>query len=335
MNRPTRPARSVSRSRPQRRVRKAPAPKPTPLLEKPPKVSGGFHQRAIRQALSQFRSGSMAHWTTIVVIALSLTIYGVFALLITNANMVLEQWRGDNLIAVFLDIHANQNQMDSVYQKLADTPGVIELNAVSPTDALQRMKALLGTEAGLLNGLDENPLPYSLEFKLSTGHEHKIKALAQQATAWEGVDAVTYNRQWVERLDLVVSSVRMGGNVLSFLLLTAVAFIISNTLKLTIVARKDEIEVMRFIGATNGFIKAPFVYEGVFQGVLGAFGALLLMILFHQLAAHAIQNLGNSFGFTLILVPLPWVQSMFILGIGIVLGLIGAMLSTMRFLHER
>ncbi|ABK46092.1 cell division protein FtsX [Magnetococcus marinus MC-1] len=333
MNRPTR---SVSRSRPQRRMRKTAPMTPTiPQPTKPPKLSGGFHHRAIRQAIGQFRSGSMAHWTTIVVIALSLTIYGAFALLVTNANMVLEQWRGDNMIALFLSVHANQNQMDNVYQQLAQYPGVIELNAVSPSTALTRMKALLGTEAGLLNGLDENPLPYSLEFKLAPGHEHKTKELAQQATGWDGVDAVTYNRQWVERLDLVVRSVRMGGNVLSFLLLTAVAFIISNTLKLTIVARKDEIEVMRFIGATDGFIKAPFVYEGIIQGILGAVGALLLLVLFHQLAAHAIHDLGSSFGFTLILVPLPLSQSALILAIGIMLGLIGAILSTMRFLSER
>nr|CRH07483.1 Cell division protein FtsX [Candidatus Magnetococcus massalia] len=336
MNRPTRSAPAANRSRgATRRRTPAATPPPNPEEQRPPlrtNYSGGFHQRAMRQAWRQFRTGSMVHWTTIVVIALALTIYGVFALLLNNASLILEQWRGDNLIAVFMDVHATQNQLDYVHGQLSAHPGITELNHVSPNQALTRMKALLGTEAGLLSGLEENPLPYSLEFTLQPGYEQQSSQIAQAATNWPGVDAVTYNRQWVERLDAVLQAVRLGGNALSFLLLVAVAFIISNTLKLTIVARRDEIEVMRFVGATDAFIKTPFIYEGILQGILGALASMLMIFLFYFIAAQAISDFGHSFGFTLVLVPLPWYQMLFIITMGIFLGIMGALLSTIRFL---
>ena len=311
---------------------------PTPAAEGTT-VNRGFHLRALARAWRQFHEGSLSHWTTTTVIALSLTIYGAFALLMANANTALEQWKGDSLITVFMEGSASMNQVAAVRDTIAGQNGVASLRVVSPVEAMGRLKTMLGGEAGLLDNLDENPLPTSIEFRLASGggaHDENLaqaEKLAHTLGGWPGVEAVSYDYQWARRLGKVVRMVRYTGLVLSFLLLSAVALIISNTIKLTIIARRDEVEVMRFMGATDAFIKTPFIYEGILQGLLGAVGALILTILLYLGAREATLELGHAFGVLLQLHYLPISQWLVILGLGVALGLAGALLSLSRFLE--
>lgn len=293
----------------------------------------GFHRRSFIRAWKRFHEGSLSHWTTTTVIALSLTIYGSFALLMSNANTALDQWKGDNLITVFLETSVSPSQLTEIRSIIADKPGVGSITLVTPAEAMGRMKTMLGDESGLLDGLDENPLPHSIEFKLLTSDLAKTSQLAIELGSWPGVEAVSYDHQWAERLASVVHVVRYSGLVLSFMLLSAVALIISNTIKLTIIARRNEVEVMRFMGATDVFIKMPFIYEGVLQGVLGAMGALILTSFLFVGAQEATLELGHAFDIHLQLHYLPVSQLMVIMGLGVILGLTGAWISLSRFLE--
>ncbi|MBF0285535.1 MAG: ABC transporter permease [Magnetococcales bacterium] len=302
---------------------------PTPVF----RVGGGFHRRAMRRAWRQFHEGSLSHWITVMVIALALTIYGAFALLLSNANTAMEGWRVDNTVTIFLKKQEDGKQAERVKKRLEDVAGIGSPVVSSPEQGMGRLKELLGTEAGVLDGLEENPLPYAVEFQLLEPDPAKAAALTSGIAQWREVEAVSFDRQWADRLAAVVTVVRYAGMALSALLLSAVALIISNTIKLTILARREEVEVMRFMGATNSFIKIPFIYEGVLQGVLGSFLALGLTSGLFLGARQVALELGRAFGLSLPMHFLPPLELGLMMGLGIGLGFLGSMISLSRFLE--
>ncbi|MBF0371420.1 MAG: ABC transporter permease [Magnetococcales bacterium] len=338
-----RSATRVSRNKPVRQRDRSHIPRdnrplnrPRPAgSSKPSETPAAFklRGRALKRAWRQFHEGSLSHWITTMVIALSLTIYGVFALILANANTALESWQGENMVTVFFQENLPSEGMIEIQEALSREPMVEGLTLVPPAEALDRLKTMLGTEAGLLEDLGENPLPHSLEFRLVGGHHSAAQALANRLAELNGVEAVSYDRQWADRLSSLIRVFRFTGLCLSFLLLSAVALIISNTIKLTIIARREEVEVMRFMGATDSFIKTPFIYEGIIQGFLGGAGALGLTSLLYIGAKGAALDLGRAFGTQLHLHHLPITQFGIILGLGVLLGLTGAMISVSRFLE--
>ncbi|MEO5377365.1 MAG: permease-like cell division protein FtsX [Magnetococcus sp. DMHC-6] len=292
-----------------------------------------FHLRALSRAFKQFQDGSLSHWVTTLVIALSLSIYGVFTLLLINAQSALNNWQGENQITIFMKEDVSSQQTEEIRKALSQEPIVTDLQLITPEKALERLKNMLGTEAGWLDELEENPLPVSLEFRLGSDDLRQTQSISKQISVWPGVESVAYDRMWAERLSSIIKAFRYIGMSLSFLLLMAVAMIISNTIKLTIVARQNEVEIMRFMGATDAFIKIPFIYEGILHGLLGGAGALGITTLLYYGARTVFSDLGLSFGLHLHLYYLPPVQFLIIFGLGIFLGLTGALISLSRFLE--
>ncbi|MBF0628801.1 MAG: ABC transporter permease [Magnetococcales bacterium] len=307
-----------------------------PAAQRPPvdpTVTRNFHARALQRAWRPFADKSLSHWTTTIVIALALTIHGTFALLLVNANSALSQWEDENLVTVFMQRAVEREQLLQVGKAIKGHPGVTDLTIIAPKEAAARLKTMMGDESRLLDELDENPLPYSMEFRLARQDRDRATALAREIGAMPGVESVSYDHQWAQRLAEVIDAIRYLGNVMSFLLLAAVALIVSNTIKLTIIARRDEVEIMRFLGADDAFIRAPFLYEGLLQGMLGAAGALLMTGLLHVGARDVLLKLGQTFGLTLQLSFLPLTQLAVLVLLGALLGLAGAVFSVTRFLE--
>lgn len=292
-----------------------------------------FHIRSFFRAWRRFRGGSLSHWTTTIIIALSLTIYGGFVLMLTNADSAVQQWKGDHLVTVFLQKDVSVTQLTQIGEQLAKKAEILDLTTVSPSEAMARMKTMLGPEAGLLDNLKDNPLPYSFEFHVMGNNPEHASFLANDIRSWPGIEAVSFDYEWAQKLSAIIQFIRYTGMALLTLLLTAVALIVSNTIKLTIIARRDEIEVMRFMGATDTFIKAPFIYEGVIQGLLGAIGAIAMILALYSGASTATSDLANAFGVNIVLHFLSWPQLSFQMILGVTLGLIGALISLSRFLE--
>lgn len=297
------------------------------------RVQHNFHLRAMVRAWRRFQEGSLSHWTTTVIIALSLTIFGSFALLLTNVEAVMAKWRIDNTLTIFLDRHVKKDDIQTIRRKLNEIPGIAAIDETDPTNAMLRLKKMIGQEAAFLDDLDENPLPYTMEILLVEEDIARAATIATNIQTWRGVESVVYDRKWLERLSAIMHSMRRLGFIFSGLLLVAVALIISNTIKLTIIARRDEVEVMRFMGATDGFIKIPFLYEGILQGLLGALLAVLLMGLLNLSAHPVLTELETSFGFQLHWHFLPIIHLVGLVFLGILLGLSGSLLAVTRFLE--
>ncbi|MBF0109008.1 MAG: ABC transporter permease [Magnetococcales bacterium] len=292
-----------------------------------------FHLRSFLRALNRFRHGSLSHWTTTIIIALSLTIHGCFLLLLTNADAALSRWKGDNRVTLFLEKGVSVSQLTQIGEQLQKKEEIQHLTLVTPEAALQRMKSLIGGEAEFLGTLTDNPLPHSFEFEVPDHNSEHTVALVREIGSWPGVEAVSHDQEWTRKLVAMVEFIRIIGIGLLVLLLSAVALIISNTIKLTIIARRDEIEVMRFMGATDMFIKVPFIHEGVIQGVFGALGALALIFILYQGAGKGVLQLAAAFDVHPILHFLTLPQGLFLFCLGIGLGLIGALISLSRFLE--
>ena len=293
-----------------------------------------FHWRSLKQAGIHFQGNKLAHWTTITIIVLSLTIYSLFALLITNTETLLINWQGDYHMIVFTKREISPQQISSLRERLAHYSAIDadSIVTVSPEIAMQRLKEMIGTEAPLLNDLDTNPLPYMFEFRLTPENDNNIKQFAQEIATWPSVDGVSHDRQWAQRLDSIIRIVHYMGHTFAFLLLTMVGLIISNTIKLTISARHEEINAMLLMGATDRFIKVPFIYEGILQGLFGALLAIAITGLLYFGFLQSLNTLESVLGITLSLQFLTTYRILFLIAIGIVLGLTGSLLSLSRFL---
>ncbi|MBF0158761.1 MAG: ABC transporter permease [Magnetococcales bacterium] len=293
-----------------------------------------FHRRAVRQAWRHLRARVSSYWAVLIVISMALTIHGIFSLLLINAEAMLVNWQGDNRMIVFVKRDVAPQQISMLRDRLARQPQIDakSIVTVNPDTAMARLKEMIGSEASLLNDIDHNPLPYTLEFRLIRDVSSELNTLAHDIAAWPHIDGVTHDRQWAQRLDAILHVFRQAGHILTMILLLVVGLIIANTIKLTILARQDEIHVMQLMGATRGFIRAPFIYEGVLQGMSGALLAIGLTALLYLGAVQEASQLGAAFGMTLSIHFLSTSKLLSLLVMGTLLGLASALFSLSRFL---
>lgn len=266
-----------------------------------------------------------------ITISLALLIMGAFLLLYVNIqNLVAKSSQGLNL-TVYLDDGLSRPATDRLQKKISGLDGVKSLEYVSKDQALADLKKRLGDQGGVLEGLEDNPLPASLELTLKPEMKSKerLHALTKTLAAIEGVDDVAYAWEWAEKLEVFLRFVRLAGFVVGGLLFLAIVFIIANTIKLTVLARQDELYIMRLVGATESFIRWPFLIEGMLQGLMGGVAALVILWLaYMMLSSHVELPLGFSMiQFVFISPVLAWMLP----ATGTVLGLIGSLVSLSRF----
>ena len=205
----------------------------------------------------------------------------------------------------------------------------------SKDQALEEFTAMLDDDKVIVSGLESNPLPASLRITLPKENRNMegVKAVLPAIGDDPLVQEIQYGKEWLGRLDRVLSLLKLGSVVLGLALSLAAVFIISNTIKITVMARKDELEIMRMVGATEGFILLPFLVEGVIQGLTGAMVSLGLLGAVHTfIVARADQPLLKvlhieSFRF------LPPVALAAVLVGGMLLGGLGSLASVGR--HSR
>jgi cell division transport system permease protein len=171
--------------------------------------------------------------------------------------------------------------------RLSSLPEVHSVSYISPEQALEEFSAMLGDNKVLVSGLETNPLPASLRITLREENRNLegVKAVLPMIGDDPLVQEIQYGKEWLGRLDRILNLLRLGSIVLGLVLSLAAVFIISNTIKITVMARKDELEIMRMVGATEGFIRLPFLVEGIIQGFAGAAISLGLLGAVHTFLA--------------------------------------------------
>ncbi len=287
----------------------------------------------LRKALGNIWINPFLSLVTLSTIAISMLILGLFSLIYLNVQQSLQQMGGELQITAYLQETISPEQAEVLRSKVADWPEVEEITYISKEQALARFRSQLREYAGILEGLKENPLPASLELTLMPQHGRSgnIKELSTRLGRLTGVAEVQYGRKWMAKLRVFVEVMKLVGITVGGLLLIATIFVISNTIKLTFYSRREELEIMRLVGATDFFIKAPFLIEGLLHGLGGALlaaGGLSLLILF------LFSHLDLPLRLAVMAGSLPMGQLLAgFLGLGLLLGVLGSMVSLRRFLR--
>jgi cell division transport system permease protein len=287
----------------------------------------------LRKALENLRINPFLSLVTLSTIAISMLILGLFGLIYLNVQQYLHQWGDELQITVYLEESLSPKQAEELRGKVANWPAVEKITYVSKEQALARFRGQLREYAGILEGLRANPLPASLELKIRSqvSRSVNIEELSTRLERLPGVAEVQYGKRWMAKLRMFVDVLKLAGLTVGGLLLLATIFVVSNTIKLTFYSRREELEIMRLVGATDFFIKAPFFIEGLLHGLGGALLATgSLLILMFLLFSH----LHLPLRLALVPGPQPSVQLIAgFIGLGLLLGGLGSTISLRRFLR--
>lgn len=291
------------------------------------------------KAIDSIKGNPFVNVITIGVISVSFLILGGFIALFGNITSLLADWEQRVQIEAYLKDGLADTQIKELQNLITSLEGVGEVNYISKDDAIKRFADEMPEIAGLVDDLDENPLPSSMRIILDEGHREfiKVEALALRLGKMQGVDDVVYGQEWLEKFSGFVSLLKLSGLILALFLLLTTTFIISNTIRLALYARKEELEVMKLLGATNFFMKTPFLIEGLLQGLVGASASIVSL---YAVYSFFVVKLASSSSLSIISLSSGSFQPSFLsleaifylLICGMVLGLFGSFVSLGRFL---
>ena len=289
----------------------------------------------ILRALRNMRQWPFLCSASILTMAIALATVATFFLVVVNIEQLALRWTQEIQVVAYLQKTPSKNNITSFTKQLNSISGVESVNYVSQNDAMKRFKKHLGEDASLLEGVSRDLLPASFELELSAEFRNQqgITTVIEKLENIIEVDDLRYGQKWLERFNNFVQMLRFVGIVLGGFLLFAALFIVSNTIKLTLYARRDELEIMALVGATMRFIKIPFMLEGAIQGLLGGLLSLGFLSLSFVLV---ISRSLNSFwltpsSFDLLFLTLN--QQIILVLSGVALGVLGSLSSLRRFVR--
>lgn len=304
--------------------------RPKPPVESNPGKFGYF----VARALVNMRQNLFVSLVTVGTITLALLIISLFLLVFTNMQGAADDWSKRVQITTYFDHELSPQESTALRGRIMALNGTERIDYVSRDEAMKRFSSRLKGQEALLEGVQADVLPASLEITLKRGSRSSeaIEAYAAQLKKIPGISEVQYGAEWVRRFSTFMNFMRVVGALLGSFLVLAGIFIVSNTIKLTIYARKDELEVLGLVGATRFFIKAPFLIEGILQGAAGALLAVLLLAGCYLAFLH---NTGNFLSFDpanmgLKFLTFPQLACIFFGGIGV--GFLGSLTSLKRFI---
>ncbi|RLB73766.1 MAG: ABC transporter permease [Deltaproteobacteria bacterium] len=289
----------------------------------------------ILRALRNMRQWPFLCSASILTMAVALATVATFFLVVVNVEQLAARWTKEIQVVAYLQKPPATQKLAQLTNKLKNFPEVESVNYVSPAAAMQRFKKHLGRDASLLEGISPKLLPASFELGLHSAYRNQegIATVIEQLENTLDVDDLRYGQKWLKRFNDFAHMLRFVGVILGGFLLLAALFIVSNTIKLTLYARRDELEIMALVGATMRFIKIPFMLEGAIQGLIGG----LLSLVFLTISfVFIISRSLNSFWLTPTDFDLLFltVNQQFILVLaGVVLGVLGSLSSLRRFVR--
>ena len=286
----------------------------------------------ISEAFRGLRANSLVNLLAVGTISMAMLIVGFFLLVFINLHAAVNTM-GERLeVSVYLKEGLPGHEKDFLLVRLKSEPGVKKVTYLSKAEALALFKKELKGQETLIQGLNENPLPDSYEVSIDRRYSDvdRLEAMAKKFSNYPGVEDVSYGKQGARMLSGLFKLVTFGGMALAVLLGVSVVFIISNSVRLALYSRGQEIELMQWIGATRGFIQGPFLIEGMMLAMLGSALAVgIIAGVYYALPQEVVLFLSRPNGLDFL--P-PSVVAYMIIG-GSLLGLAGALVSVGKFLE--
>lgn len=283
----------------------------------------------VSEALTSLWRSRLVNAVSIGTITVSLFVLGAFLTVASALSGLVTRWTETVQVIVYLEEATPDRVRESLENRLREDPAVASLQFVSREEALARFRGMFRDLSSLPEDLGENPFPPSLEVNLRPERQSaaEVERLAKGLTGVPGVREIQYDLLWIERLSTGVRLVRLVGAFLGGILVLAAVFTISNVIRLTIYAREDELDIMRLVGATQAYVKGPFVAEGVIQGGLGGLAASFLL---WTMLAWLSRDLATSELLPRATLALSPTIGLLLVGGGMIVGLAGSLMSLSR-----
>ncbi len=283
-------------------------------------TAGYFFREALRRIWKSKRTSFVA----VAMIAISLLVVGAFLLVAENLQRGVERWQGHSRVTIYFETEATPAQIAAVDAFLAGHPELSHRRFVSRQEALARFRSYFTNLSDVVGQLDENPFPSSYECDVAqqTVQASSFHGFIGVLRGMSGVEQVQYDYDWILQLQRLVSLINVAGLIAGGILAMAAAFTIANVIRLTMMLYREEIDIMRLVGATERIIRGPFLVEGILQGTLGGILAIGLLFASFYAARHFLAPSASLlWGFLFVGFP-PWRKLAAHVGRGVVSGLI-------------
>ena len=288
---------------------------------------------SLKQALVQLNRNKTMALTSLFSITVMLLILGMFFILVVNVNLLTESAKDQfDMVEVYMLDDATDDQINTIMDSVKTLDYTDTVEFLDKDDAMDEMKDRWGDNGYLLDGLQENPLPRSIRITLKNIEDSQ--ELVDYVSNFEGIEKVKYNQSEINKILKITNSIQVGALVIIIFLIFVSIIVVSNTVKLTVLARGREISIMKYVGATNWFIRGPFLIEGIIIGILAALiSAGVICGLYSLIIANISEQMLVMFSTGL--VPVAFMTENLIvifLALGVSIGAMGSMISMRRFL---
>lgn len=275
------------------------------------------------------RNGEMTV-TAIVTVTSCLLLFGVFMLLSANVNFIGEQIRNQCQIQAYIDFNATEDEEMLIYSQVRSLPNVSECVFVSKAAAMEEYREYLGADASAFDGLEGEEFLRS-SVKINMNDIEQAQALVEVLNTIPGIKKVSNRQDVVQRVIDVTDVIKNASLGAMIILLLVAIFIISNTIKLSVFARKDEIHIMKYVGATASFIRQPFVLEGILTGIIGGAISLVLIGFGYTYTIKFMKDFLDIFQLIPFREILPFMVSTTLI-FGVLMGAVGSAIALMKHL---
>lgn len=290
----------------------------------------------VSTTLRGMRSNLYLNLVTIITIAFAFFILNIFLIIYNNVNSAIGEWKGKLRIIAYLKNDVKVNDITSIEQRIKSSPDIKSVKYFSKQEALNQFKQELKGQADILNGVAPDILPayFMVTVKDSVLNHNALDRVANEIKTIKGINDVQYGAQIAQKVSGILIFVKMLGIGIGGFMLFAIFIIISNTIRISIFSRKDEIEIMKLVGATNLFIEIPFVLEGIIQVLIGASFSILLLYIIFKLFLYKLHSNLSSLLINMNISFLPIRTIIILLVCSAILGIVGAILSTDKFIRK-
>jgi len=291
-------------------------------------------QHVIRRALRSLWENAYLNSVSAGVIAATTLLFGVYLSVQFNLNRMVDTWDRDVHVSAYFHPDVPEQRRFDVRDQIAQRQDVLKVRYVSTDEANRWMQQRMPAMEGILDELGSETLPASLEISLtpSSAKPGQIDDFARTLSVTDFSD-VDYGQEWIEKFQGFLSLLKLLGAIMGSLILVAAMFLVMNTVYLVVYNRKDELEIQKLVGATDGYITAPFLVEGLIQGLIGSTFALLGLAAVHRLL---VARLKDAFELAvtaeLMFLPSMYIAALFIAGA--ILGVGASLLAVYRFLSK-
>ena len=301
-------------------------------------LKGGLNEQvryAWQGAVQDLRNKPLATFLTVMVIAISLTLPSVCYMVYKNVSQAASQYYPTPQITVYLDKALDDDAAQQVVAQLQAEQGVDKVNYLTRDEALGEFRNWSGF-GGALDMLEENPLPAVAVVvpKIDFQTTQAMGTLRDRISGIKGIDEVRMDDSWFARLSALTGLVGRVSAMIGILMVAAVFLVIGNSVRLSIFARRDTINVQKLIGATDGFILRPFLYGGALLGFSGAFLSLILSEILVLRLSSAVKDVAQVFGASFDLSGLSFDECLLLLLVSSMIGWVAAWLATVQHLRR-